>query len=189
MNKTKENGTKYFFWITNTHVTLLHSLRLPTDSLDTSKRWWRINSIIHRSLGVRLTDQLTVWRLPGSCCPLVGRNETIHWATLTQLLLVLKPSFKISCTRSSPLWRHHRSADKRTSPPWTPGCPLVQKRGWCCWKERGRTCFRSQLFPAARWFYCCTSCCKYKYCFPKASLWKVNRKQKNKSKKCFLCRI
>lgn len=45
------------------------------------------------------------------------------------------PDFRISCTRFSPPSRRLRSADKRTSPLSTPGCPLVQTREWCCCEE------------------------------------------------------
>lgn len=59
------------------------------------------------------------------------RNENLHRATLNSTPL---PS-RTSCTRFAPPWRHHWSAGRRTSPPWTPGCPLIRKKGWCCWEE------------------------------------------------------
>lgn len=84
--KQKENGTKYSF-LKQIHVTLLHSLQLPTDSSDTSKCWWRINNIIH-TVGLL---ELGYWPAnivvtAGQLLPPGGRNDMIHWATLTQLL-------------------------------------------------------------------------------------------------------
>lgn len=109
-----------------THVTLLHSLLLPTDSLDASKCWWNINTNIH-TVGlspVEAADRSTQGKLlpPGG-----KRNEKLQRVTLG--------TSKTSCTRFAPPWRRRWSADRRTSPPWTPGCPLVRKKGWCCWEE------------------------------------------------------
>lgn len=61
----------------NKHVTLLHSLLLPTDSLDTSKCWWHINIIIHTvdlsSRGYRPVGRRS--EMQGTLLPPGGQKE------------------------------------------------------------------------------------------------------------------
>lgn len=122
---TKEKWHQKVVLITNTHVTLLHPLLLLTDSLHTSKCWWHINMNIH-TVGLSPVD------LAGKLLPPGGtRNEKLQRATLNS---AGQPS-RTSCTRFAPPWRHHWRAGRRTSPPWRPGCPLIRKKGWCCWEE------------------------------------------------------
>lgn len=81
-----------------------------------------------------------------TAAPWWKRNEKLHRATLNPTPVALRPlqPSRTSCTRFAPPWRRRWSADRRTSPPWTPGCPLIQKKGWCCWKENRRARWKGE---------------------------------------------